>query len=65
MKIYINIVFFLTVWLNCAMLKAQNTPDNADFVNAYNFIIKGSVDSAKIYIDKAIKDTAVRKNAIG
>src|SRR6185312_29046 len=35
---------------------------NADFVAAYNCVKKGSIDSARIYIDKASKDSITRKD---
>lgn len=44
---------------------AQNTPDNPDFLRAYDFISKNNVDSALIFIDKSFADSSVRKNATG
>ncbi|HXB13585.1 MAG TPA: hypothetical protein VNZ45_16475 [Bacteroidia bacterium] len=59
-------IFSLVVLLLSSIIGfAQNTPDNADFVKAYGYISKGSTDSAKIFIDKAMADSAVRKNATG
>jgi hypothetical protein len=35
---------------------------NASFIAAYNCVKKGNIDSAKIYIDKALKDTATHRD---
>ncbi len=64
MRFFCHIAILFTGILLCDAAVAQNTPDNPDFVKAYNFISKDNVDSALIFIDKAVADSAVRKNAL-
>ena len=54
---YILFILLLPVGLGKA-----HAQQNADFVKAYNAVRQSNVDSAKIYIDKALNDTAVRRD---
>lgn len=59
MKSVRYIVFLLLLAAAGSQVYAQQ---NENLVNAYNCVRKGAVDSAKIYIDLAIKDSVTRKD---